>query len=390
MKQSILTILVALINSMFGESHRFQPLILPLIQSSIDPTLESREYLLEDGLDLWASILVQAPTSSPEIFALTDYLFLMFDTAAETLRKALEITESYIYLAPEAMLQSSPRFLSSFTALLATKLKREASGLVTRLIELYTQAASALGGPRAVDHLIAVAAETQLLQQLLTNLRSAHDAHQTTGPNRPSTWVDGIVETDHLNVLARLALESPHTFIQTLTTLSPNEQTITWLLTEWFSHFESMGNPERKKLSCLAIIALLDFAPQPWIMSRLQEMMSMWTDVVTECVDYPEDSTDTDASEGNIQRDRGPGRDVLVYSDPESLKPTDRPEAAEEERKRIVLFADPVHRIDVGLFIRERLERAIQACGGQVAFQRDWLVNVDEDVVKSFGALGLL
>jgi hypothetical protein len=119
-------------------------------------------------------------------------------------------------------------------------------------------------------------------------------------------------------------------------------------------------------------------------------MMSIWADVFTEFVDYSEDSTDTEEEEENIHKDRGPWRDVLVYSDPEGLKPTDRPEAAEEERKRIVLFADPVHRIDIGLFIRERLERAIQACGGQAGFQRDWLVNVDEDVVKSFGALGLV
>jgi len=389
MKQAILTILVTLINSMFSQSQRFRPLILPLIRSSIDPTSESCPYLLEDGLDLWLSILEQTPSLSSDMFALTEYLFPMFDAAADTLRQALKITESYILLAPEAMLQSSPRFLSCFAALLATKPKREASGLITRLIELLTQAAERLGGQNAINHLTTVFLDTQLLVQLIGNLRTAYDSHQATGPNRPPSSIDGIVETDHFSVLARLALASPSTFVQALATVSPSfDEAITWLLTEWFSHFESIGNPERKKLSCLALTALLDLAPQKWIMGRLQELMGVWTEVVTECMDYPED--DPDQQDEGVRRDRGPGRDVTVFSDPDGLIPTDRPEVEEERRRRDVAFADPIHRLNIKDFIRERLERAVETCGGQEAFQREWLVNVDADVVRSFGELGVL
>jgi len=389
MKQAILTILVALISSMFNESQRFYPLILPLIRSSIDPTSESYPYLLEDGLDLWSAILEQTPSSSSDIFALTDYLLPMFDTAADTLRKALEITESYILLAPEAMLQSSPRFLSSFGALLATKPKREASGLITRLIELLIQAAERVGGQNAINQLTVVFLDTQLLSQLLSNLRTAYDAHQAIGPNRRQPSIDGIVETDHFSILARLALVSPSTFTQALATVSPSfDETITWLLTEWFSHFESIGNPERKKLSCLALTALLELAPQKWIMGRLQELMGVWTDVVTECTDYPEEGPDD--QDDSARHNRGPGRDVTVFSDPDGLKPTDRPEAEEAGRRRNVAFADPIHRLNIKDFIRERLQRVIEACGGQDAFQRDWLVNVDMDVVRSFGELGVM
>ena len=396
MKQSILTILVALIDSMYNQSERFQHIILPLIQSSVDPSSESRTYLLEDALDLWSAIIVQAPTSTQEILALVDNLFPMFDTAADTLRKALEITESYIYLAPDAMLQASPRFFSSFAALLATKPKREASSLITRLVELNIQAAERLGGSNAVEHLISVLLGSNLLLQLISSLKSAHNAHQTTGPNRVTSSIDGVVETDHFSVLARLALASPSTFVQAITVLSTSlgedfEVTMSWLLTEWFSHFESMGSPESKKLSCLALTALLDATPQKWIMGRLQELIGLWTDVVTECMDYPEQNEGDEEQVGQVAgRDRVPGRDILVFSDPDGLKPTDRPEAAEVGRKRTVTFADPVHRLNIKDFIRERLQRAIEACGGQEPFQREWLVNVDADVVRSFGDLGIL
>jgi hypothetical protein len=40
--------------------------------------------------------------------------------------------------------------------------------------------------------------------------------------------------------------------------------------------------------------------------------------------------------------------------------------------------------------VREHLQGAIAAAGGQERFQNEWLVNVDKDVVKEFGATGVL
>jgi hypothetical protein len=41
-------------------------------------------------------------------------------------------------------------------------------------------------------------------------------------------------------------------------------------------------------------------------------------------------------------------------------------------------------------YIKHHLVQAMAQCGGQEAFQRDWLVNVDANVMRSFGNLGLL
>ncbi|MCJ1476334.1 hypothetical protein MMC13_005000 [Lambiella insularis] len=382
-KQSILGILSGLITSMKDQSQRFHTVILPLIQSSIDPSSDSRAYLLEDALDLWAAILIQTSSASPELFALTAYLFPMFETADETLRKALEITESYVLLYPGPMLNLSRLYLSSFTTLLAASPKREASGTVTHLAELLIQAAEIIGGADAIKTFTTVLLETKFLTQLLTSLHSAYSAHQTTGPNRGRSKIDGIVETDHISVLARLALSSPTVFIQALTVVFSNrdssfDETVAWILAEWFSHFENIGSSDRKKLNCLALTALLNHSPQTWILSKLQDLMSVWMDVVTECMEYPE------------ERDNEDGRDCLVYWDPDGLKPTDRPEAPEEERRRNMIFADPVHRLNVKNFIRERLQQAIRVSGGEEIFQRDWLVNVDADIVRSFSQLGIL
>ena len=379
MKQSILTILAALITSMKDESRRYHPLILPLIQSSIEPGSETQVYLLEDALDLWSAILIQTPApASPSLLSLSQYLFPIFDLATENLRKALEITESYLLLAPSEILadETRTRFLTAFTSLLGT-LKREANGVITHLVEILVRAAESIGGSEAVALLTTSLVSTGFWAKLLTGLRSSFDAHQTTGPNRKHTTIDGVVETDYLSVLARIAFASPDVFVQAIVAQGADlPSTMDWLLAEWFGHFENIGDPKRKKLMCLALTNFLSLpsTQRSWMLGRLQLLMTVWTDVITELM------------EGMEGRD---GADCLVYWDAEGLK-GEGPEAPEEERRRDLVFGDPVHRVNVKDFVRERLRGAIEAGGGEEAFRRDWLADVDRDVVAGFGALGVL
>lgn len=325
MKQSILAILSALVTSMKDASRKYHPLILPLIQSSVEPGSETGAYLLEDAVDLWHAILIQTPELTQDILVLARYLIPMFDTATDTLRKALEITESYFLLAPEAILQDCTSFLSVFTSLLSGQLKREANGVITHLVEILVRAADSLGSSAVVEALTKSLIETQLLSKLLSGLKTAYDAHQTTGPNRVYSDVDGIVETDYLSVFARIALASPSTLIAAIDAASPSTEsvadTMRWLFTEWFSHFENTGTADKKKLMCLALTSFLKLGTEMWSMGYLQDMMTMWTDVITECIDYPEEG--------------GEGKDTLIYWDMESLKGGGI-EAPEDIRRRNV------------------------------------------------------
>lgn len=388
MKQSILGILSALAASMQAESRRYHSLIIPLIQSSIEPNSESRIYLLEDALDLWSTVLGQTPSpASPEIVSLVQYLFPMLEVASETLRKALEILELYIYLIPTEFLTSGALIFKQFSLLLGA-VKPEASGTITSLVELLIQSAERLSGASAIEDVTQSILMSYLMSTLLCGLHDAYLAHQTTGPNRIKTSIDGIIETDYLNVYARLAVASPILFVGALNAsiadgslppskYQPYEDPIEWLLNEWFSHMDSIGHPAHKKLSCLALTSLLETG-QPWILSRLQSLMTVWTDVVTEIV------VDSSLEEGRVDY-----RDSLVYNDPNAQKP-DGLEAPADERRRVLAFEDPVHRIDVRVYIREKLAVTVEKCGGMEIFQREWVQNVDEDVVRAFGALGVV
>lgn len=386
MKQSILGILSALATSMQAESRKYHQLIIPLIRSSIEPDSQSRVYLLEDTLELWSTILSQTTSpASSEIVSLVQYLFPMFEVGSETLRKALEITELYIYLMPTEFVASTALIFGKFGFLLES-VNREASGTVTGLVELLIRSADRLGGLPAVGELSQSMLSSNLFSTLFSSLHDAYLAHQTTGPNRAKPPIDGIIETDYLKIIARLALVSPALLISGLeASLQSGEMNgdshqdgmMEWLLTEWFSHMDNIGHPAHKKLNCLALTSILETG-QPWILSHLQSLMTVWTDVVTELV------VDMSLEEGTVDY-----RDSLVYNDPDAPMP-EGPEAPADERRRVLDFEDPVHRIDVRVFIREKLAVAVGKLGGMEMFQREWVANVDEDVVRAFGALGIV
>lgn len=62
----------------------------------------------------------------------------------------------------------------------------------------------------------------------------------------------------------------------------------------------------------------------------------------------------------------------------------------ENDRVGVALYSDPVHSIRLSQFVRHHLQNAVAACGGEQSFQEQWLVNVDQAVVKSFGELGIM
>lgn len=392
---------------MQSDSQRYHQILIPLIKTSIDTSSELRSsYLSEDGLELLSIVLMQTPSDSvsPGLISLVQYVLQLVDIRSA--KKTLDIIELYIYLIPTEILSNVAAVLAPLVSLLRSA-RREGTGTATSLVDILIRQADCLGGIPAVSDLTQSLLSSRWLSATLAGLHDAFLAHQTSGPNRTISSIDGVVETDYLNVLARLAVASPSIFITALDATKygddkPQEilsQKLDWLLTEWFSHMDSIGHPVHKKLHCLALTSLLETG-QPWILGRLQSLMtvvsettwrgtmlwwdktnwneSQWTDVINELV------IDASLQEGVVDK-----RDCLVYTDPDASKP-EGPESPADLRIRLLEFKDPVHQIDVRNYVRDRLAVAIDSCGGMEAFQRDWVQNVDEDVVRGFGALGIV
>lgn len=403
MKQAILTILARLVNAMRADSLPLHPMVFPIIQGAVEPGSETQLYLLEDALDLWAAVLVQTPSdsASPELLSLVQYLYPIYELGSENLRKALEITESYVILAPQHMLSQNVR-PDMFIALskLIGSLRPDANGLVCNLVETMLRlvqrpdvaSSLPLGNFSSAAFMITYdlaqssdpqTGEVGLLPKLLQGLRGSWLAHCTTGPNAKEAPVDGIVETDYLAIFARAILGSLDGFLYACQAAAavafseqqPLETLMKWLLEEWFSHFENIGDPSRRKLMCLALTKLLE-TNQPFILMNLQPLMTIWTDVVTE---LREDSADATG-------------DSLVYGTElaNGNSAAAGPEQPEDTRRRQLTASDDVHNINTMAFIKFHLQRAIAASGGNEQFQEHWLANVDKDVVKAFSELGIM
>lgn len=365
---------------------------------------------MEEALELWAAVLTQTPApASAELISLFTRLLPIFEAATDSTPLALQIAESYILIAPREVLddQIRVRFLASLETLLSSA-SRQRIGVVPHLAEMLIRATEHVdGGSENSYNVIAKSLlDSSFLHAILDGLHSAHEASQSTGPNRKTSHVYGVLETDYFSVLARLALANPRVFMSaiaaaTATTIngtSSEAQTLSWLLTEWFFHYDNIGLVTQKKLHVLALTQLLainamEAPPPPVLLNHLQSFLTVWTDIVTELADGYEDASNIDHSNNSINNSNNPhaGKDYLIYWNEAETSPTGLDnEPPESTRRRKWDTSDAVHSINIRQFIQERLQAIVHACGGAQRFQDEWLVNVDREVVNAFVALGIL
>ncbi|KAA8575447.1 hypothetical protein EYC84_004605 [Monilinia fructicola] len=374
LKQAILTIMSTLVTCMQGQSERYHSLILPLIQRAVEPGSEMQVYLMEEALELWSQILAQSSSpASPEVLALVDCAFPLLELGSDNLRVVLGIVNEYILLAPEVMLGDANRLriLSYLTSILGVT-KRDLAGLVTTTVEDLIRAAEKLGGSNGVTQITKDLHESGYTEKIFSGLLDAWEAHQTTGPERRYPKLDDVVETDYFTILARIALADPAVFANLLASIDNGnfENTWKWLSEEWFRHFDSMANINRQKLSCLAITRLLELPPPmtPIILTKLQDFFAMWTSVINEMM----------AGRDDI------GGDNLIWTEQAPYEG----ETQEDKRQREWKMVDPVHQVNAWEFVKGRLGGVVGVCGGEEAFQREWAVNVDRDVLEGWGKIG--
>lgn len=405
MKQAILTMITAIVNSLGQKSLSYHAAILPIIHDSVQPESEAIVYLLEEALDLWTAILQQTPTNqaSPELLALSQSLLPLLEIGSDLLRQIFELVESYTILSPATVL--SPAFLpplltsmKSLLSMLSSSRARDAS-LAPHVLEnliatISVESYSALDPQQALNHLLEAMLSTGYLPALLDLLKGAYEYHQNPRPNIRPPEIIGPGETSLFAVLSRIALLSPDKLIQaviaanvtsvsTSTTGSssasttPSPSPIHWLLTEWMQQFDSIGDTLRKKLQVLALTNLLAATTPPLpelLFEDLQSLLTIWTDIAVELREEA-----ADESEGDYLWHNRPG-DVPEWPDA----------TPEDGRKRGISNQDPVYMLNIRQFIAANLRHAMDRAGGPAAFEHEWLSRIDSAVLKAFVDLKLL
>ncbi|KAI1081940.1 putative importin 11 [Whalleya microplaca] len=372
MKQAVLAIMQTLVNSMQTESAKYQPMILPLIAEATGGNAEMYLYLIDEALDLWVNVLSQtAPPLSPQLLSLAQTAIKYLTDQDEHARSYITIVGSYIVLAPETLLEDQFR-RPVLTALLASlgSRHRDHITVATKHTDTFIRLSHDLGGMPGLRLIVQDMVETGFLTKIFEDIHDAYEAHQTTGPKKRSSRVSNLVLTDYFAILSRIAVIDPTIFVEVLASLSPLDQIWSWLSAEWFSSMDSVADISRSKLNLLALTRLLEL-PEPMqklVLMKLQEYFSMWTSTMLQILD-----------DGH-----NPGNDLLVLNyEPEGSEW----DTQQTVRERALWASDPLRRVQSLLFVKERLHNLAQAVGGEQAFQDNWAVNVDRDVLAGFQAL---
>lgn len=397
-KQAVLSILSTLIMALGAASEKYHELILPLIADAMNPTSPVHQFLFEEAVELWRSIMSQS--AAPLAGGLVDLLPLalqVLDYDSQLVQTCLEIVNAYIILAPEAVLADRFRIptLEALTGAMDAK-KWELVHAASTSIQNVIRSGELLGGDSGVASIVSDLVRVGLLPRILERLHASWEAHQSTGPNAKSSPIKPTTQVEYMLILSRIALGDPNAILNLLASLplpsgggvpqlteatsGANVEAIwPWLATEWFGSLDSMGNPEHQKVACLALTRLFEVQRpvgagstshgqfSDLVLGRLQDYLFMWTSVV---VDAQGDATKPDC-----------------YVWPEGAPPPTEYDTPLMTAESALAAKDPVHTQTTHGFIMARLLDMIARAGGEAAFNDNWLVNVDRDVLAGFQGL---
>lgn len=419
MKQAILTMITAIVNSLGQKSLEYHEPILPLIHDSVQPESEAIVYLLEEALELWTAIIQQVPKNSaaPDLLSLSKLLLPLFDMGGDLLRPIFELTESYTILSPATVL--SPDFLtpllislkSLLPALSTSRARARDASLAPHVAEniiatISIESLSSLNTQQALTHILESMVNTGYLASLLELLKEAYEYHQDPRPSKKPPEIIGPGETSLFSLLARIAMISPDQFIQAVTATnvtatatasstsssetSTIQQPIQWLVTEWLSHIDSIGDILRKKLQTLALTNLLSPNIPPFfptlMLENLQSLFTIWTDV---CIELGQEAAPESRGDYLYQNLSTPASGDGGAREEE--QPPEWPDAtAEDVRKRALNNGDPIYVINIRDFVAGRVRDVMERVGGPEVFQAEWVSRVDGVVVKAFVDLKVL
>ncbi|PHH76249.1 hypothetical protein CDD80_1698 [Ophiocordyceps camponoti-rufipedis] len=369
-KQAVVAILAALALSMGSGTQRYHGFMIPLLSEAARPGSDLHMHLIDEALELWNALLMQGGQPlGPGVVGLAELALPLLEYQSETASQALSAVESYVLLAPEAMLEDRLRrpTLSALTGVLRCR-SRDRVRVGTKCVEYMIRAAATLGGERGVSVVMQDMVDTGLMDLILGSLKDAWDAGQTSGPNRRTSKLNGMTEGDYLAVLSRLALAEPALFVQLLARVGNLDQVWDWLSSEWFSYASRVDQAERQKLFLLGLTRLVEL-PSPMqelVLSKLQSYLELWNMMTME-----------------LQRGNPDQPDVLTVGDPEETEyDTCKTVAERQSRDR-----DPIYTEHTFAFVEPRLRDLMARAGGEAVFEERWAVNVDKEVLNLFRAI---
>uniref|UniRef100_A0A3P8X9P8 Importin-11 n=1 Tax=Esox lucius TaxID=8010 RepID=A0A3P8X9P8_ESOLU len=345
---AILTTLIHLVQGLGAESKNLYPFLLPVIQLSTDVSQPPHVYLLEDGLELWLVTLENSPAITPELLRIFQNMPALLELSSENLRTCFQIVNAYIYLSASDFLQSYAEGLCKSFCDLLKDITNEGQVQVLKVVEIALKVSPVLGA--------------HMFQPLLPSVfRGVVD-----GERYP------VVMSTYLGIMGRVLLQNASFFSVLLTQMAGEYnqevgQLLGVVIEMWVDRMDNITQPERRKLSSLALLSLL-----PSDNSVVQEK---FCGIVNICVEALHDVMTEDSDTGTF-------KDCMLMSHLEEPKLSDdeEPPTEQDKRKKLLALEDPVHSVSLQQYVYEKL-KAQQALMGDQGFGA-LMETVDTEIVR--------
>uniref|UniRef100_A0A7N6BXI6 Importin-11 n=1 Tax=Anabas testudineus TaxID=64144 RepID=A0A7N6BXI6_ANATE len=345
---AILTTLIHLVQGLGAESKNLYPFLLPVIQLSTDVSQPPHVYLLEDGLELWLVTLENSPAVTPELLRIFQNMSALLELSSENLRTCFQIINAYVYLSATEFLQNYAESLCRSFCDLLKDITNEGQVQVLKVVEIVLKVSPILGA--------------HMFQPLLPAVfRGIMD-----GERYP------VVMSTYLGIMGRVLLQNSSFFSSLLTQMALEcgqemDQLLGSVIEMWVDRMDNITQPERRKLSALALLSLL-----PSDNSVIQDK---FCGIINICVEALHDVMTEDPETGTF-------KDCMLMSHFEEPKLSDdeEPPTEQDKRKKLLALEDPVHSVSLQQFVYEKL-KAQQALMGDQGFGV-LMETVDTELVR--------
>uniref|UniRef100_A0A4W3JSJ0 Importin-11 n=1 Tax=Callorhinchus milii TaxID=7868 RepID=A0A4W3JSJ0_CALMI len=326
---AILTTLIHLVQGLGAESKNLYPFLLPVIQLSTDVSQLPHVYLLEDGLELWLVTLENSPSITPELLRVFQNMSALLELSSENVRTCFKIINAYIFLASSEFLQNFAAGLCQSFCDLLKDITTEGKVQVLKVVENVIKVNPTLG--------------PQMFQPLLPSVCKGI----LDGEKYP------VVMSTYLGIAGRVLLQNAGFFSTLLSQIALEvnqemDQLIGSMIEMWVDRMDNITQPERRKLSALALLSLL-----PSVNSVIQDKFCGIINILMVCV-YVVDKIPTCVFSALIFI-------AVIYILQLALK-------------------DPVHSVSLQQFVYEKL-KAQQELMGEQGFQA-LMETVDTEVIR--------
>ncbi|XP_010073518.1 PREDICTED: importin-11-like, partial [Pterocles gutturalis] len=307
-----------------ADSKNLYPFLLPVIQLSTDVSQPPHVYLLEDGLELWLVTLENSPCLTPELLTIFQNMSALLELSSEYLKNCFKIINAYIFLSSSEFLQMYAADLCQSFCELLKDITTEGQVQVLKVVENVLKVNPVLG--------------PQMFRTLLPSVfRGIID-----GERYP------VVMSTYLGIMGRVLLQNASFFSLLLNQMACElgqelDQILSCMIETWVDRMDNITQPERRKLSALALLSLL-----PSLNSVIQDK---FCGIINISVEGLHDVMTEDSETGTY-------KDCMLMSHFEEPKVTEdeEPPTEQDKRKKMLALKDPVHTVSLQQFIYEKLK----------------------------------